>query len=148
MAEWVRVPAKGVAAEPNWVVRRADKKQEVLALIDTFNVTGRYLTKFEKSHGLHGPQIDLELNAEGGKLFSRLTGSNLPTNDGLARWLGIIVDGQLVSAAEISSQISDKGEITGNFTDAELDDLVARIGSGELPAKLRLVAPGAPAASK
>ena len=72
-------------------------------------------------------------------MLKTLTGDNLPSDAGLMSWLGIIVDGQLIEAATVQSQIGTKGEISKpDFTESQVADLVATLGSGELPAKLRL----------
>ena len=50
--------------------------------------------------------------------------------------MGIILDGELYSAPSINSTIFDRGEITGRFTRAEVDDLVKVLNAGSLPAAL------------
>ena len=86
-----------------------------------------------------GLGIAFTVNDKGAQKLKRLTGMNLPGPDGTSRSLGTIVDDQLVNAATIRDAFSTSAELTGDFTNAQVDDLVAKIGSGELPAELRFV---------
>jgi len=118
---------------------RAKEVPEVLVVNDRFNVTGQYLTSTtEGIDRLGKPCVNFRFNSRGSQLFAGLTGSNLPEQGGqLTRKLGIILDGMLNSAPSIQSTISDRGEITGNFTKQEVEDLVAVLNAGSLPAKLK-----------
>ncbi len=49
------------------------------------------------------------------------------TSQHLSQQLGIILDGQLNSAPTIHSAFSKKGVISGNFTKAEVEDMVSRL---------------------
>jgi SecD/SecF fusion protein len=70
--------------------------------------------------------------------MAALTGSNLPDKDtDFHRRLGIVLDGQLLSAPRIMSQISDRGQITGRFSEEEIEFLVGILRSGKLPAALQ-----------
>jgi preprotein translocase subunit SecD len=50
--------------------------------------------------------------------------------------LAIVLDGRVVSAPVINSRISDRGQIEGNFTQQEVQDLVTVLRSGALPASI------------
>jgi hypothetical protein len=66
-----------------------------------------------------------------------LTASNLPDpTTGLYRRLGIVLDGKLLSAPRLMSTITDRGQVTGNFTPAEVDLIVAVLRAGKLPVPL------------
>ena len=65
-----------------------------------------------------------------------MTGQNLPSADGFERRLAIILDGEVYPAPAIHAQISSNGIITGHFTQREVDDLVAVLNAGSLPATL------------
>jgi preprotein translocase subunit SecD len=140
LAEWVRLPARDLhLSADSFDLRDAeDGKHDILVAGDDQNVTGQYIVKVRAAKRLTGTAIEFELNDKGGKLFKALTAENLPRADGSLSWLGIILDHQLINAAVIGSEIGRHGEIIGDFTQAEAADLVATIGSGELPAKLRL----------
>jgi SecD/SecF fusion protein len=115
--------------------------KQVLVVKDSFDVTGAYLSKATTGVDRNGkPCVNFALSAKGGRLFAGLTGANLPEmDDRFTRKLGIILDGRLFSAPSIQSTISDRGEITGAFTKQEVEDLVAVLNAGALPAKLNLI---------
>src|SRR5262249_40060400 len=72
-----------------------------------------------------------------------LTGKNVPsagtTGDDTSnkRHLAIILDGLVMSAPTINSQITTHGQISGSFTSREVDELVNILRSGALPATLK-----------
>ncbi|MCE9554722.1 MAG: protein translocase subunit SecD [Planctomycetes bacterium] len=109
---------------------------DVLVLVDSQNVEGRYL-KLARTQ--IGPDlkhsVDFEFNSEGARLFGDLTGNNLPKGS-LVRKLGIVLDDQVLSAPNLQSRISEKGQITGDFSKAEVEWLVGVLDAGSLPAKL------------
>src|SRR5262249_56688209 len=49
--------------------------------------------------------------------------------------LAIVLNNEVKSAPRINSQISDRGQITGNFTKKAAEDLSLILRSGALPAK-------------
>ena len=112
---------------------------EILVENDIYNVTGGYLTQAGAGHRPPGPAVR-ELHVQrrtGGQLFGELTGNHLP--DKLTDFtykLGIILDGELYSAPSIQSTIFDHGEITGDFTKEQVQDLVNVLNAGSLPAAL------------
>ena len=113
---------------------------EVLVLVDALNVTGDYLVSATAGRDQVGkPSVNFTFNTKGANRFERLTGGNLPdaAQPDLRRLLAIILDGELNSAPAIKSQISDRGEIEGNFTEKEVDELAAVLTAGSLPTTLR-----------
>jgi beta-lactamase regulating signal transducer with metallopeptidase domain len=70
------------------------------------------------SQGQFGREVLVELDDAGGEKLSALTGNHLDCR------LAIVMDGRIVMAPTIRSQIGGKFVITGNFTKAECDDLV------------------------
>jgi SecD/SecF fusion protein len=74
--------------------------------------------------------IDFELDERGGLLFSNVTGKNQ------GRPLCIMLDNIAISAPTIQSRIYTHGQITGNFTTTEVDDMVSKLNAGSLPARL------------
>jgi len=55
--------------------------------------------------------------------------------------LGIILDGKLYSAPIIRTVIHSEGEITGNFTKEEVQDIVNVLNAGSLPLPIKKVEP-------
>jgi preprotein translocase subunit SecD len=142
-ARWVPVTPKGeksFAGDPQLATRQPKPGGlEVLVKIDAYNVTGDYLKQVAVGVDRYAkPTVSFQFNATGGKLFGGLTNANLPT-EGFSRRLGIILDGDLYSAPTIHSAIYDRGEITGNFSHEEVEDLVRVLNAGSLPAKIVLV---------
>ena len=92
--------------------------------------------KLEKASPGRDPQtgqraIDFLLDERAGRIFSRITGNNLN------RPLCILLDGIAILAPNVQSRISDRrGQITGSFTEIEVNDIVSKLNAGSLPAKL------------
>ena len=87
------------------------------------------------------PAVSFTLNAEGAKKFGRVTGANI------GRPFAIVLDGKVVSAPTIQSQIFGNGQITGSFTVVETNELSLILRAGALPAPLivmeeRSIGPG------
>lgn len=114
---------------------------EILVVKDIYDVTGTYLTRVSEGCDRSGnPCVYFTLNTAGGQLFGELTGNHKPDEQtGFKYNLGIILDGELYSAPSINDTIFDRGEITGHFTQEEVQDLVNVLNSGSLPARIRLV---------
>lgn len=80
------------------------------------------------------PQVSLELNEEGTKLFAAITRENL------GKPVGIFLDGVPISVPIVESEIADgNAVITGSFTPAEAKQLVTRLNSGALPVPITLI---------
>ncbi|MBI3572880.1 MAG: protein translocase subunit SecD [Candidatus Kerfeldbacteria bacterium] len=80
------------------------------------------------------PQVQLQFNSEGTKLFGQLTKKNL------GKVLGIYLDGQPISLPRVQSEItSGTAVITGNFTLEQAKQLTKRLNAGALPVAITLV---------
>lgn len=79
------------------------------------------------------PAVNFALNAEGARKFGKATGENI------GRPFAIVLDGQVVSAPTIQSQIFGSGQITGNFTVQETNELSLILRAGALPAPLTVL---------
>ncbi len=86
------------------------------------------------------PQITFELKDEGAVVFEEFTSQNICVRiDGApCTWLGITLDDILISAATISSTISNRGRITGSFTLEEVREIVIKLKYGALPVPLEI----------
>lgn len=119
--------------------------RQVLVVEDYSHVTGQYLKQASADRDSRDkPCVSFRFNEEGGRRFATLTGNYLPeqaNEEGLqfTRKLGIIIDGRLYSAPAIRSTISDRGQISGEFTKEEVQDLVSVLNAGSLPAAIKLV---------
>ena len=87
------------------------------------------------------PAVSFVLNSNGARRFGKVTGENI------GRPFAIILDGKVVSAPRIQSQIFGNGQITGDFSVAETNELALVLRAGALPAPLiileeRSIGPG------
>jgi preprotein translocase subunit SecD len=74
--------------------------------------------------------IGFTLDENGARLFAQITGNNID------RPLCILIDSKAMSAPVVSGRIFHNGMITGNFTEAEVTDIVNRLNVGCLPARI------------
>jgi SecD/SecF fusion protein len=77
------------------------------------------------------PCILFSTRGDGVYKMGHLTGNNIQ------RKLAIIFDNVLLSAPVIQSKISDNGQITGNFTQEEVDFMVGILRSGSMPVVMK-----------
>jgi preprotein translocase subunit SecD len=94
-------------------------------------VTGRDLRNARPSLDENNrPSVSFSLNPEGARKFAAVTSANI------GRGLAIILDGRVETAPQIQGRISDQGQISGVFTQQEVQDLSLLLRSGALPASL------------
>jgi preprotein translocase subunit SecD len=92
-------------------------------------VTGRDLKTARPGMGqFNQPIVEFSLTPDGATKFGQLTGANV------GKPLAIVLDGRVVSAPNIHSQINDNGQIEGGFTQQQAQDLSTVLRSGALPA--------------
>ena len=107
---------------------RSTERGEYYLLQDYSEVTGRHLKDatptMSQSMGRPGWGVSFTLSREGGERFGELTRNNIN------RRLAILVDGKVLSAPNISSEITTNGEITGQFGDKEAKELSLMLKSG------------------
>lgn len=97
-------------------------------------VTGADLKDARENRDEMGaPSVSFEFNRDGARRFGRLTETNIN------KQLAIILDKQIQSAPSIRSKITDRGEITGSFTQAEASDLAIVLRAGALPAPAKIL---------
>jgi preprotein translocase subunit SecD len=75
-------------------------------------------------------EIDFTLKPTGADKFGAWTGANI------GAYMAVVLDNRVESAPFIKGQISDRGQITGNFTEQSAKDLALTLRSGALPAPL------------
>ncbi|MBU6141997.1 protein translocase subunit SecD [Patescibacteria group bacterium] len=94
-------------------------------------VEGAQLT-FDPTTGT--PQISLQFNDQGAKLFEAITSRNV------GKPLGVFLDGSLLTAPVVQETITGgKAQITGQFTISSAQQLVQRFNAGALPAPITLI---------
>ncbi|MDP1845785.1 MAG: protein translocase subunit SecD [Candidatus Moranbacteria bacterium] len=80
------------------------------------------------------PEIGIEFDSEGGKMFAQLT------KDNIGKQIAIFLDGQVISAPTVQTEITDgKAVITGDFSLEEAKKLAQRLNEGALPVPITLI---------
>jgi SecD/SecF fusion protein len=104
-------------------------------------VTGEFLTNASEGNGDGKRAVNFSFNSEGASRFQELTTENKPTgsdaNTSFKRLLAVILDGQVRSAPTLNAVISSQGQITGDFSQKAIEDLVRILRAGALPATLK-----------
>ncbi|MHB0865529.1 MAG: protein translocase subunit SecD [Minisyncoccota bacterium] len=102
-------------------------------------LTGRYLSSATlgfgsgATAGLSSPQVILNFDSAGAKLFEKITSENV------GQTLAIFLDGQPISEPVIQEAIpGGQATITGHFTATEARDLVRNLNFGALPVPITL----------
>ena len=101
-------------------------------------LTGKNLknatAQYSNGQGLGEPEVALQFDDEGTKLFAELTKKNLNKK------VAIFLDGELQIAPTVQSEITNgQAVITGNYTIKEARDIAQRLNQGALPVPLTLV---------
>lgn len=125
-----------VLAKPNYQEILKNKPQATLGdLFEATDLTGRYLTRAQVTFNAttQAPQVSLQFNSEGRALFASITKAHK------GEVLGIVLDGNLLSAPVIQEEISTgEAQITGNFSTTEAKNLVRDLNYGALPVPIEL----------
>ena len=97
-------------------------------------LTGKYLKRAWQDLGAYNePIVRFEWDSEGAHLFEQITERNLH------KQLAILVDEKVISAPVVQAIIGVSGQIEGNFTLDEAEDLVTQLNSGALDVPLELI---------
>lgn len=75
-------------------------------------------------------QINFTLKPSGAQKFGAWTAANV------GAYMAVVLNGHVKSAPYIKQQITDTGQISGNFTKDSANDLALTLRSGALPAKI------------
>lgn len=153
-AMWLPAYEKGDAREPqfltlgNTVKRQVEKVRVVNGKTERYTteeylvsvaredmlVSGKYLKRAGSGIDPENGQqmVTFAFNAQGANRFSRLTAANQPKPGRDNRHLAIVLNGQLYSAPAINAVISDRGQITGDFSSQEIRELTDVLNAGAL----------------
>lgn len=113
----------GVPVKQPWVVKKR-------VLLDGGLLTDARI-EFDQ---YRSPQVGIEFNRKGARIFDRITGENVN------RKLAIVLDKKVYSAPNINERIAGgKAVITGNFTLNEAKDLAIALRAGSLPAPVEII---------
>lgn len=99
-------------------------------------LTGKNLSRavvaYDPNTGM--PQVSLEFDEEGAKMFADITGRNVQ------KQVAIFLDGYVISAPNVNEKISGgKAVISGSFNIQEAKLLAQRLNAGALPVPIDLV---------
>lgn len=110
------------------------KEEEQMLKLGPTLMTGDKLKEAQVVFEEGAPKVTFELTGEGAKEFADITSQNQE------RQLAIVLDYDVESAPRINEPITDgKGEITGDFSDAEAEDLAIVLNTGALPVELEKI---------
>lgn len=128
-----------------------EEKNQLREQFKSSNIPEEYLSQFYyKTTGLDGkqlersdvsfspktyePEVQLQFNDEGKKLFGEVTTRNV------GKRVAIFLDGIPISIPVVNEPITDgKAVISGNFTVDEAKTLVQRLNAGALPVPIKLI---------
>lgn len=99
-------------------------------------LTGKYIktARVEYNGTTNKPQIGIVFDSEGAKLFAEITKTNI------GKQLAILLDGQVISAPTIQSEIlGGQAQISGTFSIQEANALSRSLKFGALPIPIELV---------
>ncbi len=149
VGQWVKLQINPQAPEEEQPAYRVDPltaksrtvrgHKEVLMVVDPlFDLQGSDLASVRSGFKDVNPCVFFDMTVTGARKMGGLTTNNLPdTTAGHYSLLGIVMDGELVSAPRINETITSNGIIEGQFTKEEVDLLVNVLRAGRLPAVLR-----------
>ena len=105
-------------------------------------VTGDYLTSVSEGMSENKRAVNFSFNSEGANRFLELTTQNQPEGSSdprlaFHRLLAVVLDNQVQSAPSLNAVIGSQGQISGDFTPKEVEDLVRILRAGALPATLK-----------
>ncbi len=106
------------------------------ALFKDTGLTGRMVSRasVQFNSTTNAPQVGLNFTAEGAKLFGSIT------KDNIGNYIGIFLDGNLVSAPVVQAEIDGgQAQITGSFQLAEVQTIVRDLNFGALPVPISLI---------
>ena len=99
-------------------------------------LSGKHLKKSSVNYDNNtgDPEVSLEFNDEGAKLFEEITGRNV------GKPVAIFLDGTPISVPNVNEKITGgKAVITGRFNLQEAKTLVQRLNAGALPVPISLI---------
>ncbi|QWK19945.1 MAG: protein translocase subunit SecD [Hydrogenobacter thermophilus] len=97
-------------------------------------ITGADLkTAYTSTDEFGAPAVTFELTDRGARAFGDATEKNI------GRRLAIVLDKKVMSAPVIRSRITDRGQITGQFTPEEAKELAIVLRAGALPTNVKFL---------
>lgn len=106
------------------------QREQYYVLLKNPGVSGDYLADAYRTQGDSGaPAIGFTWGSFGGKKFYKMTSENIQ------QLMAVTLDGKIKQQATIQSAISNRGIITGKFSEKEIREVVVVLKGGALQAK-------------
>lgn len=123
-------------ASPFATTQEGIDQYQLIGVREQVEMTGEVITEASVTFSrTNQPQVSISMNAEGARMWSRITGANI------GKPIAIILDGLVYSFPNVESKISGgNSQITGLESLTEAQDLVTILLSGALPAPLEIIA--------
>ncbi len=104
------------------------------AIVSGDDLVNAYAGYDNRAGGIGERAVDFEFNSRGAANFARITRENI------GKPFAIVLDNKVISAPVIRSEIpGGRGQITGNFSQDEVNRLALLLRSGALPAALSII---------
>ncbi|MCF6158205.1 MAG: protein translocase subunit SecD [wastewater metagenome] len=119
----------------HWIRKRKGEEGDTgkwFLIRNKIAISGEHLSRIYADRKGVEPVVGFEFDAIGKSKFGQITERNI------GKPLAIILDGILYSAPVIRDRIPGAGIIEGNFTQDEVNELIAIMRAGSLPADLEL----------
>ena len=124
-----------------WWKKTYDGSPQILLMepdTEEMRVEGKHLNASALRIGMDEKgrdNVNFEMTADGAERMFDFTWEHKPSSEGEYR-MAIVLDNQIHSAPALQEAISQRGQITGNFSRKEVDDLIISLRSGNIDVAL------------
>lgn len=103
---------------------------------ERFRVDGEHISTVSPAREGYDWKVDFIMTTAGTRQMAKLTTAFSP-DSGAKYLLAVVLDGAVMSAPTIDGVIEDRGQISGNFTREEVEDLAAILNAGKINVALK-----------
>ncbi|QDT53711.1 bifunctional preprotein translocase subunit SecD/SecF [Caulifigura coniformis] len=132
-------PDPSVDAPARTVIRDGKEVKELLLVVEPDprkRITGDFLVRATEQLSEDGPAVGFTFNQYGGFLFNQLTTKYQPREGSHRTRLAILLNEEVHSAPTINAVIGSNGQISGQFTSKEIQELIGVLNAGALDVPL------------
>ncbi|MBX3442243.1 MAG: protein translocase subunit SecD [Planctomyces sp.] len=126
---------------PPRIVERGGKSfTEFLLVVEPVEerrITGKYLQRVQEGMSDQGLAVNFTFSQTGGYMFQNLTSRYQPREGSHHCRLAILLNEEIHSAPTINAVIGSQGQITGQFDQQEVEELVSVLNAGALDVPLK-----------
>ncbi|MDP1563861.1 MAG: protein translocase subunit SecD [Pirellulaceae bacterium] len=105
-------------------------------LEDRFRVDGEHVRSTRVGSQGFDPIVEFSMTSAGASNMYRFTDYFRPVGQS-KHFMAVVLDGSIMTAPSLNSPIQDRGIIEGNFTRAEVEDVVSILNAGRIPVALK-----------